>query len=84
MATQDFERIAELKAMQEAHTELLKFIETPEGKKALPNWVFLLKYFHEKNRKIEEQEKELGNYKDFFIKLRSLIPERFSSNTRIE
>jgi hypothetical protein len=60
------------------------FINTPEGKKALPNWVFIIRYINEKDEKLKEANKEIKKYQDFFSTLSSLLPRHFSIQDRID
>jgi hypothetical protein len=83
MATIDYRRIADEKARQEAFDELMEFLETEDGKKALPNWVDLMRYLNDKEVKIKEQDKVIKEYRDFFSTLSSLLPRQFSIHDRL-
>ena len=83
MARIDYAAIARRKAMDEAYAELQEFLKTKKGQKALPNWVHLQSYFLDQEKKIEDQEQKIKEYRNFFSTLSSLLPKKIGTNTLI-
>lgn len=75
MATIDYEKIIYENKKKDAYIELIDFLKTSKGRKALPNWTYLLDYLDDNGKKIADMEETIKEYKDFFIKLKSFLPK---------
>jgi hypothetical protein len=78
MAQIDYAQIANEKAMVEAYEKMQGFLQSKKGKKEFPEWLDFVRYLNKQEVKIHKQAEEIESYKEFFGKLSSFLPRKFS------
>ena len=81
MAILDHTEVARQQRMNDAYSELLNFLDTKKGQKYL-NKDALETYLKERHQEIEELNKKIEEYQNFFNTLSNFLP-RSSSTSRI-
>ena len=83
MARIDHAKVAREKAQEEAYVKFRQFLNTDEGRKIIPYWVDLERYFRHEEGKMIKCETQIKEYRDFFSTLSSLLPRKFSTSDRL-
>ena len=83
MAILDHAEGARQQRMNDAYSELLKFLDTKKGQKMFPNWSELLDYIDERHNELNKANKKIEEYQIFFNTLSNFLPRSSSTSRKL-